>query len=98
MRYVGCGAALLVQGRSTPAALRAVPVTLPGRPLGERRAVDLRTHVAAVGKRPGMYGLDGSFGQFTAYLNGMDAGTDGRALAGFREWLVMRFDDGDNLH
>ena len=59
--------------------------------------MDHRALFAAVRQRPSLYGLDGSFGQFTAYLSGVDAGTDGEALIGFREWLVVRLGDGDNL-
>ncbi|MFB9238253.1 hypothetical protein ACFFWC_22300 [Plantactinospora siamensis] len=59
--------------------------------------MDHREHFAAIRQRPGLYGLDGSFGQFSAYLAGFDAGTDGRALDGFREWLVGRLGTGDNL-
>ncbi|WP_433199358.1 hypothetical protein ACQP1G_06445 [Nocardia sp. CA-107356] len=44
-----------------------------------------------------MYGLDGSFGQFVAFLSGVDAGNDWQLLTGFREWLVVRLGDGDNL-
>ncbi len=59
--------------------------------------MEYRTHFAAVRQRPGLYGLSGSFGQFAAYLNGVDDGSDGRALAGFREWLAVRLGRGNNL-
>jgi hypothetical protein len=48
-------------------------------------------------KHPGTLGLDGSFGQATAFLLGLDAGNDGCLLVGFREWLVVRLGDGANL-
>lgn len=37
-----------------------------------------------------MYGLDGSYGDYVTYLYGYDAGTQGSALLGFREWLLLR--------
>jgi hypothetical protein len=59
--------------------------------------VDFRTRFAEISRRPGLYGLDGSFGQFTDYVEGVDAGCDGQFLTGFREWLVVRLGEGDNL-
>ncbi|MER5624018.1 hypothetical protein ABT061_23580 [Streptosporangium sp. NPDC002544] len=41
-------------------------------------------------KRPGMYGLDGSFKSYEAFLMGCDAGNDWGLFSGFREWLIMR--------
>ncbi|MGZ6391123.1 MAG: hypothetical protein ACXWQZ_17935, partial [Ktedonobacterales bacterium] len=41
--------------------------------------------------RPGMWGLDGSYGQFCAFLRGCDEGNARSLLTGFREWLVVRF-------
>ena len=41
-------------------------------------------------ERPGMWGLDGSYGQFCAFLLGCDAGNAWPLLTGFREWLVVR--------
>ncbi len=37
-----------------------------------------------------MYGLDGSYGNYVTYLYGYDAGTQGSALLGFREWLLLK--------
>jgi hypothetical protein len=59
--------------------------------------VDYRTLFAQVHSRPGLFGLDGSYGQFCAYVDGVDTGNAGRLLTGFREWLVTRLGDGDNL-
>ncbi|WP_157978990.1 MULTISPECIES: hypothetical protein [Nocardia] len=59
--------------------------------------MDYRQLFVEISKRPGIYGLDGSFGQFVAFLNGVDAGNDWRLLTGFREWLVVRLGDGNNL-
>lgn len=52
---------------------------------------------ALVRQRPGMYGLDGSFAHFSIFVTGCDAGTSWSLLAGFREWLIVRVNDGDNL-
>lgn len=43
-----------------------------------------------------MYGLDGSFGQFAAFLQGCWM-ADARLLDGWSEWLVVQFDGGNNL-
>jgi hypothetical protein len=59
--------------------------------------VDYRTLFAEIHRRPGMYGLDGSYGQFCAFIQGVDAGNDWQLLAGFREWLVTRLGSGNNL-
>ena len=59
--------------------------------------MDYRAQFQAIRRRPQLYGLDGSYGQFCAYLSGLDAGNDGRLLTGFREWLVTRLGDGNNL-
>jgi hypothetical protein len=55
-------------------------------------AMEYRVQFQAIHKRPQLYGLDGSYGQYCAYLAGLDAGNDGRLLTGFREWLVARPD------
>ncbi len=47
--------------------------------------------------RPGTLGLDGSFGQAVAFLQGVDAAQDGGLLVGLREWLTVRIGDGANL-
>ncbi len=46
--------------------------------------MNYRELFAAVQKRPGMFGLDGSFKQFCIFLEGCDAGTFWSLLAGFR--------------
>lgn len=50
-----------------------------------------------VHERPGMYGLDGSFKHFCIFVMGCDAGTSWSMLAGFREWLIIQLNGGDNL-
>jgi hypothetical protein len=47
--------------------------------------------------RPGMLGLDRSFGQTAAFVNGLNEGQDGKFLIGFREWLVVRANLGADL-
>jgi hypothetical protein len=59
--------------------------------------VDYWALFAEMGKRPGLYGLDGSYGQICAFLAGADAVTDGLPLTGFREFLVVRAGLGNNL-
>ncbi|MFG1777542.1 hypothetical protein ACGFIR_24310 [Micromonospora sp. NPDC049051] len=59
--------------------------------------MDYRKLFADVHRRPGMFGLDGSFHDFTVFIRGCEAGNDWQLLAGFREWLVARCGSGDNL-
>ena len=59
--------------------------------------MEYRAHFEAIRRRPQLYGLDGSYGQFCAYLAGADVGNDGRLLTGFRELLVTRLRGGNNL-
>jgi hypothetical protein len=41
-------------------------------------------------ERPWMLGLDGSFGEYVAFLNGLDMGAGGRVLERFGEWAARR--------
>jgi hypothetical protein len=59
--------------------------------------MDLQHAIQILRERPGAVGVDGSFGQATAFLAGADAGSDGALLIGFREWLVVRAGVGNNL-
>jgi hypothetical protein len=43
-----------------------------------------------------MYVVPGTLDGVIAYIDGLDLATG--CLAGFREWLVTRFEDGDNLY
>jgi hypothetical protein len=65
---------------------------LPVAVFDARRAGEFsfREHLELIRTRPGMYGLDGSYGDYVTYLYGYDAGTQGSALLGFREWLLLR--------
>jgi hypothetical protein len=44
-----------------------------------------------------LHGLDGTYGAGVAFILGCDAGTSGILLSGFREWLIVRLHDGNNL-
>jgi hypothetical protein len=44
-----------------------------------------------------LHGLDGTYGASVAFVLGCDAGTSGILLSGFREWLIVRLGDGNNL-
>ena len=48
-------------------------------------------------KRPLMYVPTLGFHTATAFLQGFDLARDGEILAGFREWLVVKLGDGNNL-
>lgn len=47
--------------------------------------------------RPGAYGLNGSYREFVAFINGCDAIQEQDPLDGFREWLALRLGRGANL-
>ncbi|MER6787549.1 hypothetical protein ABT330_23505 [Streptomyces sp. NPDC000658] len=49
-----------------------------------------RELIEMIRDRPGMFGLDGSYYPTAMFLTGLDVGTSGRLLAGFREWLLAR--------
>ena len=59
--------------------------------------MNYRELFSLVHERPGMYGLDGSFKHFYIFVMGCDAGTSWSLLAGFREWLIVQLNEGDNL-
>ncbi len=50
----------------------------------------IKTFLRHAGVRPWMFGLDGSFGEHVAFLNGLDTGAGGRVLDGFGAWLAGR--------
>jgi hypothetical protein len=49
-----------------------------------------RELIEGIRDRPGMFALDGSFYPTAMFLTGLDCGTSGRLLDGFREWLLRR--------
>ncbi|HET9142308.1 hypothetical protein [Actinophytocola sp.] len=59
--------------------------------------MDFATLLGNVQRRPGAYGLDGSYREFVAFVNGCDARQDWLLLNGFREWLAERLGRGANL-
>lgn len=48
--------------------------------------------------RPGMWVIPPSFATACAYIDGFNSARGGAPLLGFREWLVLKLDDGNNLH
>jgi hypothetical protein len=46
--------------------------------------------LSAVRARPQMFGLDGSYDAYVAFLTGLDLGNAGGVLRGFKEWLTVR--------
>lgn len=44
-----------------------------------------------------MFGMNGTFHDFTVFVRGCEAGNDWQLLAGFREWLVTRCGGADNF-
>jgi len=55
------------------------------------------TLCSSICKRPGMYVGSANFDSVCAYLDGYDHAQSGASLRGFREWLVVRRDGGNNL-
>jgi hypothetical protein len=51
----------------------------------------------AIRREPARHGLDGTFATATAFVLGLDAGSNWHMLAGFQEWLVVRHGTGHNL-
>jgi hypothetical protein len=50
----------------------------------------IETFLRHARERPSSFGLDGSFGEYVAFLNGLDMGAGGRVLEGFGEWAARR--------
>ena len=48
-------------------------------------------------RHPGMYFREPSFDVVSAFVEGYDAATIGGFLIGFREWLIVKLNDGNNL-
>jgi len=59
--------------------------------------VDFSTLLRNLQRRPGAYGLNGSYREFVAFINGCDAIQDWELLGGFRERLAQRLGHGSNL-
>ncbi|MFE9969057.1 hypothetical protein [Streptomyces sp. NPDC005525] len=54
--------------------------------------------VSDVYKRPNAYGLNGGYREFVAFLNGVNAASEGRLLDGFSASLANRLGGGGNLY
>ncbi len=54
--------------------------------------------VANLCHRPGMFVVPTSFGAVCAYLAGFDAARSHGPLMGLHQWLVVRLNDGNNVH
>ncbi|MEU1627053.1 hypothetical protein ABZ746_17370 [Streptomyces sp. NPDC020096] len=59
--------------------------------------MDFSTLLRNVEHRPSAYGLDGSYREFVAFVNGCDASRDRELLSDFPEWLAERLGRGANL-
>ncbi|MCX5078473.1 hypothetical protein OG321_39230 [Streptomyces sp. NBC_00424] len=59
--------------------------------------MEYRQLLADIGRRPGSYGLSGSFREAVAFINGCDAGNSWGLLIGFREWLALKAGTEANL-
>lgn len=59
--------------------------------------MDFAARLHDVRRRPGAYGLDGSYENFVALINGADAATEWELLRGFRPWLAQKLGRGANL-
>jgi hypothetical protein len=54
--------------------------------------------VQSICARPGVWVIPPSFATVCAYIDGFNSARGGGPLLGFREWLVLKLDDGNNLH
>lgn len=59
--------------------------------------MEYRQLFSDVRRRPGSYGLSGSFREAVAFINGCDAGNSWGLLIGFREWLALKVGTEANL-
>jgi hypothetical protein len=57
-----------------------------------------RSMVAGLCARPGMYVGAATFSAVVAYIDGFNRARGDGPLLGFREWLVVRANAGNNLH
>lgn len=59
--------------------------------------VEFATLLTGIRRKPGAYGLSGSYREYVAFLNGCDEIQDGGVLAGLSEWLSDELGKGSNL-
>ncbi len=60
--------------------------------------MNIEEHLKALQKRTGMYITGERCTSLAAYIQGMDTAMNGGLLIGFREWLIVRINGGNNLH
>ncbi len=72
----------------------------PTEPLPHDRHCDaeFESLVRSICARPGMYVGQPSYHAVCCYLDGFNVGRGGGPLLGFREWLIVRANSGNNLH
>jgi hypothetical protein len=58
----------------------------------------LEEMVQSICAGPGMWVIPPSFTTVCAYIDGFNSARGGGPLLGFREWLVLKLDDGNNFH
>ncbi|MDH5676667.1 MAG: hypothetical protein OEZ06_31405 [Myxococcales bacterium] len=54
-------------------------------------------HFYLVCRRPGMFVQSASFAAVCSYMHGFDTALSGGALVGFREWLLLRGSEWNNM-
>jgi hypothetical protein len=54
--------------------------------------------VSALCKRPGMYVSEADLGQVCAFIQGFDTAQAGGPLRGLHQWLVLKINEGNNVH
>ena len=56
-----------------------------------------REVIRSIRQRPRLYGIDDQYSTAVAFIIGYDTATAGLLLSGFKEWLIVRLDYGNNL-
>lgn len=59
--------------------------------------MELPELIQDIGLRPGLYVIGPYFSAVCAFITGYNHARDGGPLAGWREWLIVRFGGGNNL-
>lgn len=66
-------------------------------PSERRHVTGFEDMVRHLSTRPGMWVTPATFVTVCAFLDGFDQGRDGAPLLGFKEWMVVRSNGGNNL-
>src|SRR3954447_18890217 len=66
-------------------------------PSDGRHVTEFEDMVRHVSTRPGKWVTPATFATVCAFLDGFDRGRDGAPLLGFKEWLVVQSNGGNNL-